>query len=266
MADTRSINRLLRGVSMHHTQTIRDAWRDLMSDPQTALPAVLQKLGSDAWSDNPRGPLASYFGVLLSLLADLDPDIFASEIDRLSSTDLHPDHRRTLSLMARRVRETPVAEIGPGIPVYISADLPDHAWIHDCLSCWAETPGLDLDHILRIDVIAAEAELDYLGRYQIFFSGIVLTWPKHRPRNPVLRWGRDLRREFTFYHEIGHHASGHLEGGSIEEQEDEADAYAIDAMRRAHPVIFVMFKPLFFVICRLRNAVRPGRKDRAEEY
>lgn len=263
MGDPPPIDRLLRGVSTHHTQTIRDAWRALLSDKGTALPSVLQKLDTKAWSENPRGPLARYFGVLLSLLAELDLEIFASEIDRLARTNLHPAHARTLSLMAQRIGETPAAEIGPGSPVYISADGVDGAWIVHRLSRWAETPGLDLGQVLRIDVIAADAALDYLGRYQILYSGIVLTWPIHRPRNPVLRWAGDLRREFTFYHEVGHHASGHLEGGSIEEQEDEADAYAIHAMRRAHPIVFALLTPLIFTLRGIIRLLRATGKNRS---
>lgn len=265
VAETPPINRLLRGISTNHTATVRDAWRDLMSDKDAALPAVLEKLKSNACSDNPRGPLARYFGALLSLLADLNQDVFAAEIDRLSAVDLHPAHQRTLSLMAQRVMETPATVIGPDIPVFISSDLTDTGWITDRLSHWADTPGLDIEEVLRIDVISAEADLDYLGLYQILYSGIVLTWPKSRPHNPLLRWARELRCKFTFYHEVGHHASGHLEGGSIKEQEDEADTYAIKAMRRAHPVIFALLAPLIVVLRRVIRALGLKRLDRGEE-
>ena len=250
-------------MSSGHAETIRDAWRDLLNDKQVALPAVLAKLNSPAWSDNPRGPLAKYFGILLSLLDELDRPAFATEIARLAKTQLHPAHHRTLAFLSQRLQDTPTAWIGQGIPVYVAADLPDHDRLCQRLAHWAKTPGLALDKVTRVDVIADHPDLDYLGLYRIQFSGIVLTWPKTQSRNPVLRWWGDFRREFTFYHEIGHPASGHLEGGSIKEQEDEADAYARAQQRRARPVVTTLLRIALWPVYWVFRLLKLLPKDRS---
>ena len=83
------IDRLLRGISTGHVETVRDAWRALLDGGAASVPAVLDKLDSEAWTENPRGPRARYFGVLLALLDELDPAVFARELERLQAGELH---------------------------------------------------------------------------------------------------------------------------------------------------------------------------------
>jgi hypothetical protein len=103
------------------------------------------------------------------------------------------------------------------------------------LQRWSATKGLSLENVTRIDVIARRAELDYLGRYNLFFSSIVLTRLTIQPKG-LIRWLETLNDEFTFYHEVGHHVLGHSEGGQVAEQEEEANAYARSMIRVSRPV------------------------------
>ena len=77
------LERLLRGISTNHVETVRDAWRALLADGAPSVPAVLDKLDSAAWKDRPRGPTGPYLGLLLALLDELDPAAFVAEIDRM---------------------------------------------------------------------------------------------------------------------------------------------------------------------------------------
>jgi len=230
------IERLLRGISTNHVETVRDAWRVLLDDGAASVPALLAKLDSDAWADNPRGPLARYLGVLLALLDEIDPAEFAREVQRLRTGELHAHHRHTVELMAARVKDAPVGRIGPGIPVYIARDVPDRDDGFGHLARWSRTEGLELDSLTRIDVITHQPELDYLGLYNLYFTGIILAWPAKAQRG-IIGWLLRIEQEHTFYHEVGHHACGHVEGGSVEEQEDEANAYTAQMMRKTHPVL-----------------------------
>ncbi|SHH80345.1 hypothetical protein [Marivita hallyeonensis] len=252
--DRPQIDKLLRGIATGHVETVRDAWRDLLQDSDNAVPEVLAKLASPAWTDTSVGPRAQYFGVLLALLDALDPEAFRQESLRLSKTPLHPLHRKTLTLLSKRLTEEPAAHLNERLPVFVASDIDDPHGVVTAVSRWARTRGLDLDGVARVDVMPADPSLDYLGLYNLFFSNIILTWPAQSPRGPR-RWWQRFRTEFTFYHEVGHHACGHLEGGTVADQEAEADAYAAKMMRRAHPVLaalaFVLVKPFAIVLKRL---------------
>lgn len=145
-------------------------------------------------------------------------------------------HAMTLDILSRRLREEPAAHVASGIPVFVSADIPDRPSVIRSLGRWSRTRGLSLANVTRIDVIARQPDMDYLGRYNLFFSGIVLTWPTD-PARGVRLWWRRLDAEFTFYHEVGHHVLGHVEGGQVAEQEREADDYARSMMRKSWPAL-----------------------------
>ncbi|PQV57459.1 hypothetical protein LX70_01263 [Defluviimonas denitrificans] len=240
-----AIGKLLRGISTNHVETVRDAWREALNDRDASVRQVQEKLASSAWSENPRGPLSKYFGVLLALLDELDASAFEQEIARLRKSNLHPMHVKTLDILSRRVLENPAKLITDRIPLFVASDIADRDVVVKNVETWCKTKGLTLDNVTRIDVIARQPGLDYLGKYNLFFSGIILTWPASTPKGIKLWWCR-LDAEFTFYHEVGHHASGHIEGGQVAEQEKEADEYARTMMRNSRPVLTLIGRMLLW--------------------
>lgn len=167
-------------------------------------------------------------------------------------------HRQTLGLVARRRGDTPRFRLAGTVPVYLADDIAGDRRVHLCLTRWARTPGLQLENLARVDVIARRPELDHLGLYDLYHSGIVLTWPR-RPRRGLAGWASRLSAEFTFYHEVGHHACGHVEGGTVAAQEREADDYARTMFRRAHPVLTAVGR-------RLLRPLRPVFKRIVASY
>jgi hypothetical protein len=242
-----AVDRLLRGISTDHIETVRDAWRETLQNRPDSITQVKDKLASSAWGDNPRGPLAKYFGVLLSLLDELDSSSFEKEIARLRKTKLHPLHAVTLNILSKRIQDEPATIVANRIPVFVASDIGDRAVVIGSIESWSKTKGLSLDNVSRIDVIARHPEVDYLGKYNLFFSGIILTWPITSARGVKL-WWRGLDAEFTFYHEVGHHVSGHNEGGQVADQEKEADDYARSMMRNSRPVLMFIGKTLLWPI------------------
>lgn len=240
-----ALEKLLRGISTDHIETVRDAWRGLLMLGDAVVPAVLDKLGTKAWVDKPRGPIGKYLGILLALLDEIDPKVFQQEIARLRSGKLHAFHRRTVEFMSHRCRDRVFAHVDPDIPVYISDEVGEPKQVFNNLARWVQTDGLELSGLTRIDVIAKHSHMDYLGRYNLYFSGIVLTWP-NTPKRGLRLWWQRINGEFTFYHEVGHHACGHLEGGQIADQEEEADRYARKMLRRAHPILIGTGRALIF--------------------
>lgn len=240
-----SLERLLRGISTDHAETVRGAWRDLLKLGDAVVPDILGKLDTKVWAEKPRGPAHKYLGLLLALLDELNPALFQQEIARLLSSRLHPLHRKTVEIMSNRRNDQPATRVGPDIPVYISREINNPQPVLRNLHCWVQTHDLDLLGVTRIDVITRHPQLDYLGLYNLFFSGIVLTWP-NIPARGLRMWWQRINAEFTFYHEVGHHACGHLEGGQVADQEKEADIYARKMLRHAHPVLMTAARTIIF--------------------
>jgi hypothetical protein len=230
------LNRLLRGISTAHVQTVRQAWRELLDEREIATPLVLEKLCSDVWRDKPLGPSTSYLGVLLALLHELDSEEFIKEIQRLRAEPLHPLHKHTIEMMAKRHNDQIFGNINNQVPVYISREIDQPDLVFNCLQRWSQTRDLALSKVTRVDVIAFHPEMDYLGKYNFFYDGIVLTW-QNEVSSGFARWWRKTSAELTFYHEIGHHYFQHSESGQVKEQEREADDYQRLMFRSAHPIL-----------------------------
>ncbi len=261
------VDRLLRGISTDHPETVRDAWRALLSAGKPATLKVLDTLATPGWAEYPKGPFAQYLGVLLSVLDELDPVAFRREIKRLPVSKLHPLHRMTVDLMARRRGERPRGTLAQGCKIYISDEVTGGEQIIRWLSEWSRTEGIELSGLHRIDVVALHPQLRYLGLYRVYYSGMVLTWPVNSHRG-VRKWYHKLNMEYTFYHEVGHHAWGHLEGGRDEDQESEANDFARARLRKSRPittgigrVLMVPFAPL---VRMLLNKTKSGRRSLRE--
>jgi hypothetical protein len=238
------LNRLLRGISTHHVQTVRQAWRELLNDRQVATPLVREKLCSNAWRDKPIGPSASYLGVLLALLHELSPEEFKKEIQRLRAEPTHPLHSNTIEMMAKRHGDQVFGNIIGQIPVYISREIDKPELIFSYLQRWSQTRDLAFSKITRVDVIALHPEMDYLGRYNFYYDGIILAW-QNEVSPGFKHWWRKTRTELTFYHEVGHHYYQHSEGGQVKEQEQEANEYQWRMFRNAHPFLITFGKVIF---------------------
>lgn len=240
-----AIERLLRGIATDHVETVRDAWRDILLGGSTSISQIEDKLASPAWAEIPRGPLAKYFGVLLAILEELDTSAFKKAVARLRKSNLHPMHIKTLDILSQRILDEPATHVADIIPVFVASDIADRSVVIRNVETWSKTKSLSLDNVTRIDVIARRPELEYLGLYNLFFSGIILTWPPGTARGVKLWWWR-LNAELIFYHEVGHHVSGHIEGGQVAEQEKEANEYARSMMRNSRPVFTLIGRMLLW--------------------
>lgn len=183
------------------------------------------------------------------------PDRFGSEVARLLSEPLHPVYRQTVEIMARRKGDKVFGTIADRVPVYISDDVDDPDLVFRYLCIWSQTCDLDILTVTRVDVIAKRPGMDFLRKYNILFDGIVLVWPNGTP-NPSGKWLRKMGVEATFYHEVGHHAYQHTEGGQVLIQEEEAKAYEHAMFINARPVLFwilnIMIGPFYRLARRFR--------------
>ncbi len=228
-----------------------------------AVPAVLDRLDSDAWRRRPEGPSSRYLGVLLSLLHELDPDAYRLEIERLRSEPLHALHKLTVQLISKRFGDQIFGKIGGDVPVYISRDVDQPDVVFSRLQRWSKTRDLAISKVTRVDVIVRQDEIDYLGLYSMYYDCIVLTWPNNAS-SFFDRLLRNIRAEQTFYHEVGHHFHQHSEGGQVQEQEREAENYSWRMYRNAHPILVsvarVIFAPVLWAM-RLKKRFAKMRNE-----
>ena len=245
----RALSRVLQGVALRDLQSERDGYRHVLRAGAAAVPVIEAKLDVKTWSQAPKGPTRTYLAVLLAMLDAVDPAAFRAAIDRLGRTKLHPAHRHTLRIMARRRADTPQGDLS-GVPVFVAEDVAQRDQALDLLHRW-HRPFAPLNDISRIDIIARRDDMDCLGRYRIASSGIVLCWPTAPPKGRAARWFWDFQAQHTFYH-----ALGHLEGGQVAEQEVEANAFAARLMRRARPGLTAIATP-FLVAIWLNRKLRP---------
>lgn len=249
------MQRLLQGVSSGHLAKTRQAWRELLADKEAAIALVLERLASPVWTETPKPPGDRYFGVLLALLAELDAGVFRSEIGRLEAAEIHAAHRLTLNLLSKRAEDRMYGKIDGLIPVYISHEITEPAEVFNRIEKWSKTQDVAISSVARIDVIKERDEFDYLGLYDIQTDAIILTWYDEGERG-LLRWLRRFNAERTFYHEVGHHFFQHSEGGQVEEQEKQADDYARQMLRNAHPRMFSSLSVVLFPLKALLRMVR----------
>ncbi|KPA22137.1 hypothetical protein shim_15840 [Shimia sp. SK013] len=257
----KDIERLLRGISTNHVETVRGAWRRLLAEPEIAVPLVLAKLDTNVWRHKPVGPSYRYLGVLLTLLHELDVETFWSEVTRLQSARLHALHKHTVNLVSKRYGDRVFGEVAGGVPVYIADDIAQRDLVFSHLQRWSKTPDLAISTVTREDVIALRDEMDYLGRYRLLYDSIVLAWPE-AASNPLERWLQILWAELTFYHEVGHHYYQHIEGGQVDAQEREAKNYARVMYWKAHPIFVPLVRFVFSPIILVRKAWRLAAKWR----
>ena len=247
------MRRLLRGVAHDDTQQIRDGWRGVIAAGALSIPTVMEKLQNGDWENFTNKIEGRYLMVLISLLHELDVDLACKEVARLLVNKPHKLHRHTLEAAQSLLHDLTGKFECRGIPFAISSEIANFPLVRAKLEKWIKIiPQEDLAHLTRFDIIAHNPKFDYLGQYNLLFSGIVLVWPA--PQTNLLgRWTYDLIAEMTFYHEIGHHACGHLEGGQVEEQEAEANKYSGRFIRKTRPVLYTMLLP-FIAVKRLRQS------------
>ncbi len=111
------------------------------------------------------------------------------------------------------------------------------------LKVWlGNIPKNDLESISRLYVISRD-KINASGTYTPVLNAIALLWENRYKDKSLLFKLSALVTEKVLYHEIGHHANRH-NFGTDPDQEKEADRYAFHIMKKSHPYLFYMLKPL----------------------
>jgi hypothetical protein len=135
-----------------------------------------------------------------------------------------------------------------GVNIFEDKQIKSHFNIQASLESWLRNVSDDdLREIERLYIVSRSKDQAYAGRYTPIFYNIKLIWDATGAKfNPVtwlkLRW-----IEMVLYHEIGHHVPRHTFGQN-EEQEDEADTYAVRKFLSGRPALYKVLRIISKVV------------------
>ena len=115
----------------------------------------------------------------------------------------------------------------------------------------------DLRGVDRIYIVNRTKDQDYAGNYMPIFYNIKLVWDVSGSKFNPITWLKLIGMEIVLYHEIGHHVHRHT-FGQIEEQENEADNYALQRFLSSRPGLYKALKIIFKVVNLFRR--KPKRQ------
>lgn len=256
----RAIRQIKKGVMTADLELAGVGYMKLNAIGRDAAPALLCELRRiDLKKIDPPGrtALVAGLGAILHDISEGDSDAFMEEA--LSGRH-HPVNGAVLRIIGRYRRSQYRAVEFNGIEVLESAaiDKPLEATKH-LLGWLRNIPAEDLAGITRIYIIEETPEQDFLGRYLPSTAIVTLVWKTLGHPNVPMKWLSRINMERTFYHEIGHHKSGHKETGQVPEQEQEADRYANERMRESRPALSGTARFLY------RLGVRKRRKTHEQD-
>lgn len=233
------IDEHLRGLSralvQNRNEDVYAHHRELYLIGQAVIPYISDQLLSYSWRAVKYREQLSLLSGLLSLAHDIDEDSAHEISARIEKKGCEPSVQSIMRSILSFSLDNFVHFSICGVAVYCSKELDrDCQTIVNKLGRWlpAVTEG-DLGRIDRIYVVPSCGS-HARGTYKPILCAIAIGWDV--PSNPLLRWFCLLRVEHTLYHEIGHHVFRH-ELGQDPDQEEQADDYAGNLVRRNHPLL-----------------------------
>jgi hypothetical protein len=255
-----ALRQFQRGLAQDNAEDIYPAWRALYH-LGTGVGDALEKMLLDAdWTSVEQPKAVQFFAGYLGLLHDIDERRSRKVMEDILHRGCDPVFRSVLtSIRSFTKSDYEILDLA-GIPIWIEKKIRDHAIIAPLLKTWLNNvPPADLRGIDRITVVRRRSTMDYGGLYMPRAATLVLVWDNNAGGVSPLARLFQLLLEFTLYHEIGHHYHDHS-FGQDQGQEREADRYATETLKAAHPKTM---RPTIFLCKRIRRLSTRSNPDRA---
>lgn len=228
------LRRFSRAVLQGNYRETYRAHKEIYRAGRTAIPLLRESVLRSDFS-NPRYPAATrYASALVNLIGDLDE----GEARAVAREIIGRGCARPLRLVLESICRFSLADYIDysirGVQVLQHRDLSTTCDVRAWLDRWmANIPEKDLGDLTRIFVVRpADIEREAAGTYTPYLHKVTLAW--NVPDESFLSRLLLLFAEATLYHEVGHHVCRH-DFGQDPVQEREADAYANQLLKRAHP-------------------------------
>ncbi len=250
------INQLKRGLVSRHYPTKAKAYKKLYEAGTKSIPLLLRELEHIEFNKNYRPEVLVLATGLLVILHDLDEEISEKFVRKAIAEKCDDTTARSFNSILRFKRSNFLeAKVGNTL-ILEDKTIDGRYQATKHILKWLETvPREDFEGVPRIYIIPYETHYDFAGYYLPFLGVITIVWyTNNHPRHPIQPLNHFLK-QLTLYHEIGHHYHKHIEGGSMPEQEEEADAYAVKMSGNAHPKLkkFVIFIKMLLGIKKKKN-------------
>ena len=193
---------------------------------------------------NPKYPAATrYASALVNLIRDIDENEARCIAQQIIEKGCAPPLRHVLDSICRFSLTDYTDYSIRGVRVLQHRELSTTCDVQAWLERWmANVPEKDLEDLIRIFVVRpGDAEMNAAGTYTPYLCKVTLVW--NVPDESFVSRLLLLFAEATLYHEIGHHVCRH-DFGQDPLQEREADAYAHELVKKAHPRLAWVLKIL----------------------
>jgi hypothetical protein len=241
--------KLLRGLAHNSAEAIYSGHRALYRIGAAAIPEIERRIFQREWKAIARPEEVRFLTGLVNLLHDIDEARSRDVIDRLLENGCPPSIHGILRSVRRFDTNDFRVQAIRGLRVLESKEISENEHVAEHLDGWLENiPPHDLAGIERLYVIPHELHMDYSGQYMPILSTINLVWKPLYFSSAIFDRLHRLSIELTLYHEIGHHAHRHS-FGQDPDQEREADQYAANVWKAAHPKLAMAAAPLQRLIC-----------------
>lgn len=232
----RAVKRLKQGLLTGSPEITSEACRTLFDIGEPAASLLLEELHKiDIGKASVPGGLSLISG-LATILHDLDETKSTNFINRSLAGNCDPVvEGRFRSLLKFSRANFRISRFGD-IEILEHREIDARFRAGSYVARWLEiVPDRDLAGLQKIYVIAAKSHHDFLGNFLPKLNVITLVWMSDTLPFLPTQWVFRLAHQKTLYHEVGHHALMHREGGQDPEQEEQSEAYAGRMFVRAHP-------------------------------
>jgi hypothetical protein len=232
------------------TKIIYEYYKKLYKTGADAVPLIERYLLSADWSKIRYQPQVALVCGVFSLLHDIDENK-SIEVARTvlpRSRNSPKQISKCITYLVSQTSKNYYIYRVRNITVYISKHFTKHKKIAKRLAKWLSViPPRRIRKIERIYIVSDKESSRYAGTYTPILDVIMVYWTQ---KHTFLRWINNFHNEFVLYHEIGHFVNKHT-FGQIRQQEDEADNYAFNIMRKKHILFdlqFTLYKLLGYVV------------------
>ncbi len=255
-----AIEQLKQGVLFDTPKLSLTAFKVLFEAGAESVPLLLRELNRIDLTNIDRPEVATLVVSMTTILHDLSETDAKTYMEQVPLAKCHPvvaaGFKRVLQFSTSQFRRTRVGNV----ELFEQKAIDPRYKASRHVRKWLETvEPRHLEGLTRIYIIEAEASHDFNGYYLAHVEVITISW--YTDLHPLipLQWLFRFAHESTLYHEIGHHSLRHHEPGQDPEQEQEADKFASEQMRRSHQYLNAIFRVFVTPVARVWRLLRPSK-------
>jgi hypothetical protein len=247
------LKKLLGAIAHENYEEAMKAHKALYNIGSPAIPLISDTLFGLDWSHTTSSRVKAavemrYITGLVSLIHDIDETEAQKVAQQLIQKGCSATARQRLKSILEFTLDDYLQYKIRGVNIFEHKGINSRFNIQSKLERWfGNVSDDDLREIDRIYIVSRTEAQDYAGCYTPIFYNIKLVWDMPSAKFNPVTWLKLLWIEIVFYHEIGHHVRRYG-FGQLEEQEDEANSYALQIFLSSRPALYKTLGVIFKVV------------------